>query len=254
MTESARLKLTTAYSILEEVTDKLEPFQRAVAQSKSAWDAGFTKGLEFITELGRHTKELHSRVDDVLELAKESSAESDVSITMTRDGHELEITPNTVIATAHLARGTLYAIKENWSMARESLNESLSIIPSPDARLRLASVAVAEGDSDAARDHFQSIIDSYPDSSEAVDAMRALRDLEDIPVKSWEVAVTLSLLLGWAGADRFYLGYIGSGVVKLLTFGGAYVWWIIDIFLISTRKIRDVNGMKMKKKVERRDG
>ena len=46
------------------------------------------------------------------------------------------------------------------------------------------------------------------------------------------VAIILSIFLGVLGVDRFYIGDTGIGVGKLLTFGGCYIWWLIDIFLI----------------------
>eukprot|EP00727_Mastigamoeba_balamuthi_P009309 m51a1_g500 hypothetical protein (626) ;mRNA; f:267843-278108 len=36
----------------------------------------------------------------------------------------------------------------------------------------------------------------------------------------YTTAIILSMLLGWVGADRFYLGHIGIGVLKMLTLGG----------------------------------
>jgi predicted nucleic acid-binding Zn ribbon protein len=59
------------------------------------------------------------------------------------------------------------------------------------------------------------------------------------------VALLLSIFLGQLGVDRFYLGYIGLGLLKLFTFGGCGVWWLIDIILIATRKVNDVDGQPL---------
>lgn len=47
------------------------------------------------------------------------------------------------------------------------------------------------------------------------------------------MALILSAIVGTLGVDRFYIGDTGLGVGKLLTCGGAYVWWLIDIFMIQ---------------------
>jgi len=60
--------------------------------------------------------------------------------------------------------------------------------------------------------------------------------------KSHGVLVVLSILLGLIGADRFYAGRFGLGIVKLLTTGGWGIWWIIDIILAITGKQKDANG------------
>lgn len=47
------------------------------------------------------------------------------------------------------------------------------------------------------------------------------------------MALILSAIVGSLGVDRFYIGDVGLGVGKLLTCGGAYVWWLIDLFMIQ---------------------
>ena len=55
-------------------------------------------------------------------------------------------------------------------------------------------------------------------------------------------ASVLSLLLGWLGIDRFYMGRIGLGILKLITLGGLGVWWIVDMILVGAGKARDGSG------------
>lgn len=60
--------------------------------------------------------------------------------------------------------------------------------------------------------------------------------------KSKTLALILSILLGEFGIDRFYLGYIGTGILKLLTFGGFGIWYLIDVIRIWTGKMDDAKG------------
>ncbi len=55
-------------------------------------------------------------------------------------------------------------------------------------------------------------------------------------------ALLLSLLFGWLGLDRFYLGYRRMGILKLLTLGLLGVWWILDFILLLGDKIPDAAG------------
>lgn len=51
------------------------------------------------------------------------------------------------------------------------------------------------------------------------------------PQKSFLVTWLLSLFLGGLGIDRFYLGKIGTGILKLITAGGFGIWSIIDLVI-----------------------
>ncbi len=53
--------------------------------------------------------------------------------------------------------------------------------------------------------------------------------------KKWIVALLLSIFLGGLGIDRFYMGYIGTGILKLITLGGLGIWWLIDLIMIATK-------------------
>jgi hypothetical protein len=65
--------------------------------------------------------------------------------------------------------------------------------------------------------------------------------------KEWLTALLLSIFLGGLGVDRFYLGYTGLGVAKLLTLGGCGIWSIIDIISIATNKMTDAEGRPLQK-------
>jgi TM2 domain-containing membrane protein YozV len=57
---------------------------------------------------------------------------------------------------------------------------------------------------------------------------------------NWILVLVMSIVFGYFGVDRFIMGKVGTGILKLaitlvtLGFGGC-VWWIIDIVLIATK-------------------
>lgn len=62
------------------------------------------------------------------------------------------------------------------------------------------------------------------------------------PGKSFVAAWLLSYFLGMLGVDRFYLGKVGTGVLKLVTVGGCGLWWLIDLIIILAGGARDSSG------------
>jgi TM2 domain-containing membrane protein YozV len=45
----------------------------------------------------------------------------------------------------------------------------------------------------------------------------------------------MSIFFGTLGIDRFIMGHIGLGILKLITAGGFGIWWLIDVILIATK-------------------
>lgn len=59
-----------------------------------------------------------------------------------------------------------------------------------------------------------------------------LEDLYKYPRKRELLARALWLVTGFLGGHRFYLERTGTGILMLLTGGGAGIWWFADFFLL----------------------
>lgn len=59
---------------------------------------------------------------------------------------------------------------------------------------------------------------------------------------NWLILFLLSLFIGQFGVDRFYVGKIGTGILKLITLGGCGIWWLVDWVMILAGKFTDKNG------------
>ena len=57
------------------------------------------------------------------------------------------------------------------------------------------------------------------------------------------IALILVLLAGIIGIHRFYLGYIGIGIIQILTLGGCGIWTLIDMIRIITGDLQPKNGV-----------
>jgi TM2 domain-containing membrane protein YozV len=76
----------------------------------------------------------------------------------------------------------------------------------------------------------------------------AAREVGDSP-RSQSAAFLFASFLGAFGADRFYLGHTGLGVLKLLTCGGLGIWSLVDMILVGIGSRRDAEGRRLTRTV-----
>ena len=43
----------------------------------------------------------------------------------------------------------------------------------------------------------------------------------------------LSVFFGVLGVDRFFLGHLNAGLLKLISLGGCGIWYVIDLLIID---------------------
>ncbi|MDO4789670.1 MAG: TM2 domain-containing protein [Porphyromonas sp.] len=72
-----------------------------------------------------------------------------------------------------------------------------------------------------------------------------LMQLSRVELRDPTIMLVISILGGTLGIDRFMLGQIGLGVLKLLTGGGCGIWTIVDWFLVS-QNTKEYNMSKIR--------
>lgn len=81
------------------------------------------------------------------------------------------------------------------------------------------------------------ITDQYPTDTIAIGVAKKQRHFLAV--------FFLSFLWGVFGVDRFYLGKVWTGILKLITFGGFGIWALIDFTMIMSGSMRDKQGNQM---------
>jgi hypothetical protein len=63
--------------------------------------------------------------------------------------------------------------------------------------------------------------------------------------KKYTTAILLTLFFGGYGVDRFYLGRIATGILKLLTLGFFGLWTMIDSIRIANGSLRSIDELEL---------
>lgn len=75
--------------------------------------------------------------------------------------------------------------------------------------------------------------------------MQPLETKNITPQRHFLAVFFISFMWGAFGVDRMYLGKWGTGILKLITFGGVGVWTIIDLILIMSGSAKDKQGREL---------
>lgn len=62
---------------------------------------------------------------------------------------------------------------------------------------------------------------------------------------NWILTLLMSIFFGTLGIDRFIMGHVWLGILKLITGGGFGVWWLVDVILIATKyNFKNINWVE----------
>lgn len=82
-------------------------------------------------------------------------------------------------------------------------------------------------------------------SSPAPYTAQTMNTIEPVSDKSFVITWLFAGLLGFFAVDRFYLGKVGTGLLKLFTFAGFGVWYLVDLIIVLSGSQRDKQCRKL---------
>lgn len=151
----------------------------------------------------------------------------------------LEIEPNSTEALAGLYH--IYMNTKNYDKAFEVSEKLLNIKSDETLFLRYKAEALCGvGNLKEAQKIYEGILKTSVNDTEIIERINYIKELRNISSKNWYVTLFLSIFL--PSFHRFYAGKIFTGILFLITLGGVFLWWIIDILVILSGKFKDGDG------------
>ena len=87
---------------------------------------------------------------------------------------------------------------------------------------------------------YEGILKTSVNDTEIIERINYIKELRNISSKNWYVTLFFSIFL--PPFHRLSAAKIFTGILFLITFGGAFLWWIIDILVILSGKFKDGDG------------